>query len=36
VAAGIVAFKALPKEADPDVADNYVEIITQWPGIAAE
>ena len=23
-------------EAYPDVADNYVEIITQWPGISAE
>ena len=36
VAAGIVAFHALPIEAYPDVADNYVEIITQWPGISAE
>jgi cobalt-zinc-cadmium resistance protein CzcA len=35
-AAGIVSFKRLPIEAYPDVADNYVEIITQWPGIAAE
>jgi heavy metal efflux system protein len=35
-AAGIVAFRDLPIEAYPDVADNYVEIITQWPGIAAE
>ncbi len=26
----------LPIEAYPDVADNYVEIITQWPGISAE
>lgn len=33
---GVVAFKALPIEAYPDVADNYVEIITQWPGISAE
>src|SRR5579863_7335876 len=35
-AGGIVAFKRLPIEAYPDVADNYVEIITQWPGISAE
>src|SRR6202167_784359 len=35
-ASGIVAFRDLPIEAYPDVADNYVEIITQWPGIAAE
>src|SRR6202142_3530063 len=35
-AAGVVSFKRLPIEAYPDVADNYVEIITQWPGISAE
>jgi cobalt-zinc-cadmium resistance protein CzcA len=35
-AGGIVAFHALPIEAYPDVADNYVEIVTQWPGISAE
>ena len=35
-AGGIVAFRDLPIEAYPDVADNYVEIITQWPGISAE
>ena len=35
-ASGIVAFHDLPIEAYPDVADNYVEIITQWPGISAE
>ena len=33
---GIVSFHSLPIEAYPDVADNYVEIITQWPGISAE
>src|SRR5215813_4244294 len=33
---GIVAFHNLPIDAYPDVADNYVEIITQWPGISAE
>ena len=35
-AGGIVAFRHLPIEAYPDVADNYVEVITQWPGISAE
>ncbi len=35
-AGGIVAFRDLPIEAYPDVADNYVEIVTQWPGISAE
>jgi cobalt-zinc-cadmium resistance protein CzcA len=35
-AGGIAAFRDLPIEAYPDVADNYVEVITQWPGIAAE
>ena len=35
-AAGIVAFRNLPIEAYPDVADNYADIITQWPGISAE
>ncbi|MGH9513196.1 MAG: efflux RND transporter permease subunit [Terriglobales bacterium] len=34
--AGVVSFERLPIEAYPDVADNYVEIITQWPGISAE
>src|ERR1017187_8014965 len=33
---GAIAFHQLPVEAYPDVANNYVEIITQWPGIAAE
>ena len=33
---GGVAFHNLPVEAYPDVADNYVEIVTQWPGISAE
>ena len=35
-AGGAVAFHQLPIEAYPDVANNYVEIITQWPGISAE
>src|SRR5215467_1332621 len=33
---GAISFHLLPVEAYPDVADNYVEIITQWPGISAE
>src|SRR6202166_162051 len=33
---GMVSFHQLPIEAYPDVADNYVEIVTQWPGISAE
>jgi len=33
---GIISFHRLPIEAYPDVANNYVEIITQWPGISAE
>jgi len=33
---GIISFHTLPVEAYPDVANNYVDIITQWPGWAAE
>src|SRR5215469_14331491 len=33
---GVISFRDLPVEAYPDVASNYVEIITQWPGRAAE
>jgi cobalt-zinc-cadmium resistance protein CzcA len=33
---GIVSFRSLPIEAYPDVANNYVQIITQWPGRSAE
>jgi heavy metal efflux system protein len=33
---GIVSFHNLPIEAYPDVADTYTQIITQWPGHAAE
>src|ERR1700738_2569882 len=33
---GAVSFHNLPVEAYPDVANNYVQIITQWPGRAAE
>jgi cobalt-zinc-cadmium resistance protein CzcA len=31
-----ISFHQLPVEAYPDVANNYVEVITQWPGISAE
>ena len=33
---GIISFHNLPVEAYPDVANNYVQIITQWPGRATE
>jgi heavy metal efflux system protein len=33
---GIVSFRNLPIEAYPDVADTYAQVITQWPGHAAE
>jgi cobalt-zinc-cadmium resistance protein CzcA len=33
---GVISFRALPVEAYPDVANNYVQIITQWPGRSAE
>src|ERR1700679_3712203 len=33
---GAISFHNLPVEAYPDVANNYVAIITQWPGRAAE
>jgi cobalt-zinc-cadmium resistance protein CzcA len=33
---GAFSFHNLPVEAYPDVANNYVQIITQWPGRAAE
>ena len=33
---GILSFHALPIEAYPDVADTYAQVITQWPGHAAE
>ncbi len=33
---GVVSFHNLPVEAYPDVANNYVNIITQWPGHSAE
>jgi cobalt-zinc-cadmium resistance protein CzcA len=33
---GVISFHRLPIEAYPDVADTYTQIITQWPGHAAE
>jgi heavy metal efflux system protein len=33
---GAVSFHNLPVEAYPDIADNYVTIISQWPGRSAE
>src|SRR5690242_4574475 len=33
---GVISFHNLPVEAYPDVANNYVQVITQWPGHAAE
>jgi heavy metal efflux system protein len=34
--AGILSFHSMPVEAYPDIADNYVTIISQWPGRSAE
>src|SRR5579863_3669719 len=34
--AGAVEFHIMPVEAYPDIADNYVTIISQWPGRSAE
>ncbi|HEY0785498.1 MAG TPA: efflux RND transporter permease subunit, partial [Acidobacteriaceae bacterium] len=36
LAGGAYCFHELPIEAYPDIADNYVTVITQWPGRAAE
>ncbi|HTA24387.1 MAG TPA: CusA/CzcA family heavy metal efflux RND transporter [Terriglobales bacterium] len=33
---GMVSFHNLPVEAYPDVANTWVQVITQWPGRAAE
>ncbi len=33
---GAISFHRLPVEAYPDVANNYVDVIAQWPGISAE
>jgi cobalt-zinc-cadmium resistance protein CzcA len=34
--AGMLCFHDMPVEAYPDIADNYVCIISQWPGRSAE
>jgi len=34
--AGALAFHDMPVEAYPDIADNYVTVISQWPGRSAE
>src|SRR5580658_1062027 len=36
IIAGMLAFHDMPVEAYPDIADNYVTIISQWPGRSAE
>jgi cobalt-zinc-cadmium resistance protein CzcA len=36
VIGGTIAFRDLPIEAYPDISDTWVQIITQWPGHAAE
>src|SRR6266851_5385438 len=33
---GVISFRRLPIEAYPDVANVWVQVITQWPGRAAE
>jgi cobalt-zinc-cadmium resistance protein CzcA len=33
---GAYSFHTLPVEAYPDIADNYVTVISQWPGRSAE
>jgi cobalt-zinc-cadmium resistance protein CzcA len=33
---GALSFHNMPVEAYPDIADNYVNIISQWPGRSAE
>src|SRR5271155_1562084 len=33
---GIISFHNLPVQAYPGVANNYVQVITHWPGRAAE
>src|ERR1700683_653125 len=33
---GIISFELLPVEAYPDVANTWVQVITQWPGRASE
>ena len=33
---GAVSFHNMPVEVYPDIADNYVNVISQWPGHSAE
>jgi heavy metal efflux system protein len=33
---GVISFRNLPIDAYPDLSPPHVEIITQWPGHAAE
>ena len=33
---GVISFERLPVEAYPDIANVWVQVITQWPGRAAE
>ena len=36
IIAGVISFKRMPVDAYPDLAPPTVELITQWPGHAAE
>ena len=36
VVAGVISFMRMPVDAYPDLAPPTVELITQWPGHAAE
>ncbi|HEU5238640.1 MAG TPA: efflux RND transporter permease subunit, partial [Pyrinomonadaceae bacterium] len=36
IAGGVAAFRSLPVEAFPDVTDTQVQVITLFPGRAAE
>ena len=36
IARSAISFHNLPVEAYPNIADNYVTVITQWPGRSAE
>src|SRR5262249_9082967 len=36
VIAGVISFRRMPVDAYPDLSPPQVEIITQWPGHAAE
>ena len=34
--AGVISFEKMPVDAYPDLSPSRVEVITQWPGHAAE